>query len=162
MKHAVLAFGLGIATASVAVAADPAVLAEGAKAVAICAENMPDIRKTKAALNDAGFRLDESDGRLHAYTRKGARIVVGITTPSARKPACMTVVSKMTPTEAQMLMQPWIKASHAQPIKALSKDHSFSHVGSFKGGPVVISVVNHAELKIVRGAAVIAVGLNNQ
>ncbi|MFJ1291385.1 hypothetical protein ACEPPZ_04735 [Paracoccus yeei] len=162
MHRAILAFGFACAAALPAAAADPAVLAEGAKAVQICAETMPDIRKTKDALKDAGFRLDDSNGRLHAYTKRGSRVVMGITTPSASRPACMALVSKMTPAEAQGLIQPWIKATHARPIKDDRKDYSFTHLGMFKGGPVMLGVVNHAEMTVVRGAAVIAVGLNKQ
>lgn len=162
MRSVAVAFGLAIAAASPVAAADPAVLAEGAKAVAICAETMPDIRKTKAALKEAGFRLDESDGRMHYYTRKGARVVVGVTTPSAENPACIALVSKMTPAEAATLMQPWIKAAHAVPFKDERSDYSNTHIGAFKGGPIVLTVVNNVELNIVRGAAVLAVGLIKQ
>lgn len=145
-----------------AIAADPALLAQGAEAVDICARHMPDIRDTKAALAEAGFRLDESTGTLHAYTRTGFRVVVGVTTPSAQNPACVVLVSHMTPAEARRLMQPWIRAAHAVPARDARRAYSHVHAGRLNGHPVLLGVIDHMELKSVRGAAVIAAGLDER
>lgn len=155
MRAAVLALVLAAAPAA-ALATDAALLKRGAEFAALCQKHLPDVKAARAAFKEAGYRYEESMQNLHLYSADGYRVVAAISSTAA-DPKCVVSVSKMTPAEAEALLRPFIAATKAQPIDAsgyFKADKMWK--GSFKGGPVVMGVVNHLELGVMRGAAIVA------
>lgn len=152
-----IAAALTVASAPVtALAADARLLQRAAEFAAICQEHLPDVRAARAAFREAGYRYESSTQRLHFYSADGYRVVAGVSSTQS-DPKCVIAVSKMTPTEAETLLAPMRAASHAKPTDAsayFKADKMWA--GQYKGGPVVMGVVNHIELGVLRGAAIVA------
>ncbi len=145
---------------SIAFAADPALLEAAGKIVSICSDNMPNSKLTKSALKDAGFRYEGSDGSYHIYSLNSRRILAATSVTSSRQQQCMVSVSKMTPAEAEQLIQPWLKTAKATPVEPTNRDMSKAWHGTFKGGPVNLGILDHIDFGIMRGAVIGAVSTN--
>lgn len=150
---AALAAGLVAAPALAAPPTKPELLQKANEAANVCARHMPDSIATSAALKKAGFQLKESDGRLKFYSASGFRVVTAINTASGAEPVCLILVSKMTPAEANGLIQPWLKATGASQLD--QNERRTRYIGALAGAPVIVGVVNEMDMNIVRGAAIL-------
>ncbi|MFB2533387.1 hypothetical protein ACEYYB_13590 [Paracoccus sp. p4-l81] len=155
MRAAALALAL-VELPAVAQAADASLLQRAADFAAICQKHLPDVKAARAAFKTAGYRYEQSEQRLHYYSADGYRVVAAISSTAA-DPKCVIGVSGMTPAEAESLLAPIIAASRAKPADPsgyFKADKIWK--GTFNGGPMVMGVINHVELGVLRGAAIVA------
>lgn len=138
-------------------AADPALLSRAAEVAKICETHMPDSVAAKEAFKASGFRYEGIYGSLYVYSLNNRRLVAATTVTSAREKGCLVIVSKMTPDEARSLIAPWVKTAKAKPIAHWHNDMSAAWQGTFRGTPVRLGVIDKFELRIMRGAAIMAV-----
>ena len=136
--------------------ADKALMAKAAELAQICADTMPNSRAAKDALKAAGLNYRGSDGRYHVFTPNGFRVVAGITVTHVAEQSCLVSVSKMTPAEANGLIQPWVKLAKAKPAKPPSTGLSGFWVGRFKNGPIRLGVIDQVDFGVMSGAAIAA------
>ena len=137
-------------------AADEKMLRRAAEIAEICATHMPDGRATERALKDAGFRFEGTTPPWKIFSLNGRRILAGTSIPSAKKQGCIISVSKMNPRQARALIQPWLTATNASPVKA--KRGTKAWRGSFRGAAVRLGVIDKINLRFMWGAAILAVG----
>lgn len=155
-----------LATAMPALAAPPSkaeVLQKAAEGAAACGQAMPDPRRIGAALNAAGYKLDEGGGTYKAYTALGKRVVVIISGNRPGNDGCAVIASGMTVSEAEALIQPWVAMSDARPGPiGDSPRGSFEKgwIGVLRGRPFDFGINKEIRFPIIRGAAIVARSLD--
>lgn len=131
-------------------------LPKAAQAAKICSDHMPDSLAAMEAFKQDGYRFEGIHHGYRIFTMEGRRLVAAISVTSAKRQACLISVSKMTPPEARALIQPWVAASNAKPVKPWHRNLSEAWIGTFRKGPVRMAVVKYIDLGPMRGAAIVA------
>lgn len=124
------------------------------RAAGVCAQSMPDSIATGNALKSVGFSLKDSDGRAKIYAAENYRVLVLISAVGGNDEVCAIAVSRMTPSEATALITPWLQQTNARPFD--QKPGLTRWIGTFQGAPLILGVVDHINLEVMNGAAIIA------
>lgn len=158
---ATVAATLWVAPANAQSAHHQAALAKAEVAAQVCADHMPDRRATMNALRSQGFKPQAGSG-LKASTAADPRTVVLLTHDGDTVDACAVTVRRMSLSEAEALIQPWVTNSDATPYAVHQSSFDRIWVGTFKGTPVELSIELNNDLNLMRGTTIMARARANQ
>ena len=140
-------------------AADVEILKDAARIARICLDNLPDARAVTEGFKKAGMRPEGRFGDYYFYSKSGYRIFAG--GPGKlmqdRTPECMILVDKMTVTEAQILMLPWVQAIEGGQIGKPypERDMVVAFGGKLRGHAAMAAVYQNLDVYYARGAAIL-------
>ncbi|MEE2862175.1 MAG: hypothetical protein ACU0DH_04340 [Paracoccus sp. (in: a-proteobacteria)] len=140
---AVLAMAAAVIQAAPALAQSvhhQAALVKAVVAAQACADHMPDRRATSEVLRSRGFKPREAQSGLKAFTAVDQRTVVLLTHSGDTVDPCAVTVRRMSLSEAEALIQPWVTISDAKPYAVQQSSFDRIWLGTFKGTPIELSI----------------------
>ncbi|MFD1911776.1 hypothetical protein [Halodurantibacterium flavum] len=124
--------------------------------VQICATHIPDFRAARAAVEEAGFRGEGTDGRFHWFTERN-RIFVGITATQGSHHGCAVSLNRLTVQEAKAAVQAFLPSDTTLeiPLEGRRGEPEALWAAVIDGKPMWIAIEGSAYTGITRGAFIV-------
>lgn len=121
-----------------------------------CMKAFPESNAIHSALEESGWRFEQSNGRLKFYSKNNRRIIAGTPTPSHPHAGCMVAVSKLTGQQAVAMAKEIVKAiPGATSVQPTDKDTLAEWVATVNGVKVHIGAMNVGDFFFMRGAGLL-------
>jgi hypothetical protein len=148
---ACIALSLSVSTATAETLADI-----GKAGFETCMKAFPDSKAIHSALEESGWRFEQSTGRFKFYSKNNRRVIAGTPTPSHPHAGCMVAVSKLTGQQAIALAKEIIKAvPGAKSVRPTDKDALAEWVATVNDVKVHIGAMNVGDFFFMRGAGLL-------
>ncbi|MFC7705238.1 hypothetical protein ACFQXB_13645 [Plastorhodobacter daqingensis] len=137
-------------------AADPALVARAMEVVQICAAHIPDFRAARAAVEEAGFRSEGTDGVYHWFTERN-RVLVGITATQAPYAGCGVTMNRLSVQEARAAVQAFLPSDTALeiPLEGRRRVPDALWGAVIAGKPMWIAIEDRIDTGLTRGAFIL-------